>query len=417
MYWDGGSAAGSFVLYGASHHPYGAVDIKTFLNRLWVLGGTTPGTTTPQFLDRLYYSIDLGDGTSVLPDAVSSWQTGGTNNTVQLEGTPNDYAVALATLNGRLVILRRQSTYMLTGTSPTNFQIRKIAGVGCLDPGSVLEWDDGIFFLSDNGLVFFDGAEVHTFSAPINDEIFQAINQGSVSVELSIARLGAEHFIMCATGAPSLFPQLTAKCWVCHVPSQSWMELTADTNVLNNDSSGVPRRVMRVTNYPIVYDGAYLYDATYVPTPELSDPAVAGHDRSARGTFNYVIPGLVRSRVIRMGAPNHKSNVMRLWTEYRLKSQPGQSFEPIMGFTADSVAGPLNGSPGPYGLQGVQGLSDTKRVQPARITKSLRFMGTVAEFSLIWAIDSTTMAAGIWPVYCEIYDSSVMFALGALNEP
>jgi hypothetical protein len=230
LYWTGGNTSGDFVLLGAANHPRGAVDIENYLNRLFVLGGSVPGTVSPVFSNRLFWSNDLGDGTTVIADAIGTWQTGGSTNQIQLEGTSNDYGVALAVLNGRLLILRRQSTYMMTGTSPENFNIRRIASVGCIDPGSVLEWDDGIYFLSDTGLQFFDGGAIRPVSTPISGELAAASWQGTDTSELSMTRISSEHFLMAATGA-------FRRCWLYHVPSSSWAEITADTGVI----AGVPR--------------------------------------------------------------------------------------------------------------------------------------------------------------------------------
>jgi hypothetical protein len=397
MYWTGGNTSGDFVLLGASAHPVGSSDIRTFLNRLFVLGGSVPGSVSPVFATRLYYSSDLGDGTTVLPDNVTSWQTGGTVNQVQLEGTSNDYGVALAVLSGRLIILRRQSTYMMTGSDPTTFSIRKIAGVGCIDPGSVLEWDDGIYFLSDTGLQFFDGTSMHPISSPISGELAAASWQGTTVSELSIVRVSSEHFMMAATGT-------IRKAWLYHVPTQSWSEITGSTNVF---AGGAPTRVNRVVNYPLAYDGAYLFDTSFVTLPEAADASTqAGRDFSPRAGSDVAIPAEVLTRTFRLGSPEDKSQLQRFFIDYTLKAGPGVTsglieWDITLEDGRGNIITTVNGFPGDYAG------GELVRVAPHRhreVEESVRVEAD--EIALRWKLN---VASPSWPAYAEVQDSALQY--------
>lgn len=397
LYWTGGNTAGDFVLLGAANHPVGAVDIKTYLNRLFVLGGSLPGTTTPVYTTRLYWTGDLGDGTTVITDAVTTWQTGGVTNQIQLEGTANDYGVALAMLSGRLLILRRQSLYMMTGSSPENFNIRKIASVGCIDPGSVLEWDDGVYFLSDTGYQFFDGATVRPVSTAINGEILANSWQGAATDELSAVRVSGEHLLLAATGS-------TRKCWILHVPTGSWGEITAHTGVF---AGGAPRRVLRVVNYPLAYDGAYLHDLSFVTLPEAADAATqAGHDRDPRAGTERLVPGEMLTRSFKLGAPEDKSQMHRFFIDDLLKAPPGVTSGTIeWDITVEDGRGNViatgSGFPGDYAG------GETTRVQPKRhreVEEAIR--AEADEIALRWTLNA---AAPAWPVYAEVQDSALQY--------
>jgi hypothetical protein len=399
LYWTGGNTSGDFVLLSATAHPVGSSDIRTYLNRLFVLGGAVPGTASPVFTTRLYYSSDLGDGTTVLPDNVSSWQTGGTVNQIQLEGTSNDYGVALAILSGRLIILRRQSTYMMTGSDPTTFAIRKIAGVGCIDPGSVLEWDDGIYFLSDTGLQFFDGSTMHPISSPISGELAAASWQGTSVSELSIIRVSSEHFMMTATGT-------IRKSWLYHVPSQSWSEITAATSVF---AGGAPTRVARVVNYPLAYDGAYLFDTSFITLPEAADASTqAGRDLSPRTSTDVLIPGEMLTRTFRLGSPEDKSQLQRFFIDYALKTGPGVTSGAIeWDITLEDGRGnvitTVNGFPGDYAG------GELVRVAPHRhreVEESVRVEAD--EIALRWILNA---GAPAWPAYAEVQDSALQYTV------
>jgi hypothetical protein len=395
--WTGGATAGDFVAYGAATHPRGAVDVRTFLNRIFVLGGSEPGTTTPVFTTRLYWSLDLADGTVAIPDAVASWQSGGVTNRIVLEGTGNDYGVGMAILNGRLVILRRQSLYMMTGSDPSTFAVRKIASVGCVDPGSILEWDDGVYFLSDTGLMFFDGSQVLPIGDPIAGEIAAAAWQGATVSELSMARISAQHFLMCSTGS-------IRKAWLYHVPSRSWAELTADTSVI---AGGAPRRISRVVNYPLVYDGTYIYDASFVALPEAADANTqAGRDRSGFSGTDVVIPGEMLTRTFKLSAPEDKSQMHRMLVDYALKAPPGVTSGTLeWDITVEDGRGNVLRAGIPF--LGDYAGGELVRVPPKRrreVRESVRL--EVTEVAFHWRLNA---AAPSWPAYAEIQDSALQY--------
>lgn len=396
--WTGGNTAGDFVAYSASTHPRGAIDVRTFLNRIFILGGSEPGTITPVFTTRLYWSNDLTDGLTPLADAVSTWQTGGVTNKIVLEGTGNDYGVGMAILNGRLVILRRQSLYMMTGSDPSTFSVRKIASVGCVDPGSILEWDDGIYFLSDTGLMFFDGAGIIPIGDPVAGEIAAAAWQGATVSELSVARVSAQHFLMCATGS-------IRKAWLYHVPSRSFAEVTANTSVL---AGGSPRRISRVVNYPLVFDGTYLYDATFVTLPEAADAATqAGRDRSGFAGSDVVIPGELLTRTFKLAAPENKAKLERFFVDYALKAPPGVTSGTLQWeiTVEDGRGNPLNPAVLPF--VGDYAGGELVRIAPKRIRATNESVKPeVTEIALHWRLNAQAPA---WPAYAEIQDSTIQY--------
>lgn len=406
--WDGGSAAGSFTRFGDLTHPRGAADITTFLNRLWVLGGSVPGTATPVFTNRLYYSVDLGATGGSLTNTAADWQTGGITNQIQLEGA--DYGVALAFLNGRLIILRRQSIYMMTGTSPSNFQIRKIASVGCMDPGSVLEWDDGIFFLSDNGMMFFDGVSATVVSGAITETLLLGFNQGVQYGEASITRLDSDHFMLTTRLGPAT-SHLQRSTWICHVPSGSWVQFTSNAIA---SATATPSAVMRVANYPLMFDGTYFFDLSYVTQPELSDPdGEAGSDLGP-GATRPGIPVVVETRIFRMGTPLGYANISRFVYEHILQSAPnvftgGQFYWSVYlrGWGKDGQADnyaqsiAYNSTPA----------ANTRRVKPMRRTDVIRTTAYREVFSAQVRFEITygSLDTDRRPAYAELYDMTFEF--------
>lgn len=397
MRWTGGVTAGDFLIYGAATHPRGAIDIETFLNRIFILGGSDPGTTTPVKTTALYWSSDLGDGATPLADTVATWQTGGVTNRIQLEGTENDYGVGMAILNGRLVIMRRQSLYMMTGSDPSTFAVRKIASVGCVDPGSILEWDDGIYFLSDTGLMFFDGSGVIPIGDPVAGEIAAAAWQGSTVSELSLARVSAQHFMLCATGS-------IRKSWLYHVPSKSWAEITADTSVV---AGGAPRRILRVINYPLVFDGTYLYDASFVTLPEAADASTqAGRDRAGFAGTDVVIPGEMLTRTFKLSAPENKSQISAFFIDYALKAPPGVTSGTLQ-WEVTVEDGRGNALSTAIFFAGDYAGGELIRVPPKRIRATNEKVKVEAtEVALHWRLNAQGPS---WPAYAEIQDSAMQY--------
>lgn len=59
-----------------------------------------------------------------------------------------------------LLIFKESETYGVFGTSPTNFQVRKIADDGVIEGGAVQSWGGGVIWAGREGINFFDGTQV-----------------------------------------------------------------------------------------------------------------------------------------------------------------------------------------------------------------------------------------------------------------
>lgn len=70
-----------------------------------------------------------------------------------LEDTP----MGLATTGSYLVALKSQSTWIITGDSPSEFIPRKAFNIGCVSSNSIVEAEGGVFWLAPQGVYFFDG--------------------------------------------------------------------------------------------------------------------------------------------------------------------------------------------------------------------------------------------------------------------
>ena len=129
--WDG-QAAAILLLPGAP--PIG--NIGLLFQNYWFVAGVAGARS------RLYFS-DLGDPTT--------WPA------INFIDVPSPYdgdpIMGLAVLYGNMVIFKRHSIYIMTGTDPTTFSLSATnAAVGCVSPYSVVSIENLVYFVSDKGL-------------------------------------------------------------------------------------------------------------------------------------------------------------------------------------------------------------------------------------------------------------------------
>lgn len=73
---------------------------------------------------------------------------------------------ALQAAYNALLIFKESETYGVFGTSPTNFQVRKLADDGVVHGGSVRAWGGGVIWAGREGINFFDGVNVTNLTQP-----------------------------------------------------------------------------------------------------------------------------------------------------------------------------------------------------------------------------------------------------------
>lgn len=136
FYWTGAGGLTSFPAPGGGQItiPKSRIGIVWQNYLFWGGDGTNPA--------RLYFS-DLADPT-VYPSA----------NYIDVPNPfDGDQITGLAVLYGNLLIFKRFSLYILQGAPPANLILSKLnSSVGCVDPASVLQIDNLVYFVSDKGL-------------------------------------------------------------------------------------------------------------------------------------------------------------------------------------------------------------------------------------------------------------------------
>ncbi|MGZ6570470.1 MAG: hypothetical protein ACXVHB_05925 [Solirubrobacteraceae bacterium] len=176
-----------------SNAPHGAFDLKGYQSRIWLLGGVdTPGAGTVHSSIALFYTnpIVAGGGT-----ASADWKdpVAGTTNLIKMDGDASDYGVGLALVRNGMLVFRRRSIWLLRGSTTSNYALVPVTrDLGCVDARSIVESDQGVYFLSDRGLMLTNGVTVKNVSGGVEEDLTDAIQRQMGDI-LSRSAVGA-HF-------------------------------------------------------------------------------------------------------------------------------------------------------------------------------------------------------------------------------
>jgi hypothetical protein len=177
----------------ARYTPHSGQAIASHLGRLWYLGGYAPrdsaaASTIPFTPNSLWYSRNC-ENTSLDFASSSEWrdEEDNTLNQIVIGNDPSEWGVGLAVVNRSLVIFKNNAVWVLYGDGPDSFSLRKVmADVGCIEPNSIYEADDGVYFLSKRGMEFFDGNTSYVISEAINPWL-EKYTQDPYNISLSLS--------------------------------------------------------------------------------------------------------------------------------------------------------------------------------------------------------------------------------------
>lgn len=308
--------------------PFAAQDIRIHYGMLLVLGGTTPIINGDDVAvgfphhNRIHYTDflsadDFNNGINNADAAISIWQDDASAMRVlDLPGSQEDFGVAFAAAGKHLAALKRREIVLLTGYGPDSFQMRTFAqGIGCLDPRSVVEANDGCFFLSAHGYMFFDGVQIKDASKGIHDDLLEAglaaVGDEGTAGGFAVSERITNDYIMLTIGvadfaASPAAPDVTF-CGLYHIPSESW-----DTFHSNNFASTGkgPIWIGRTENRQFLADHSNLYIATNLTTPNQVAESSRGKDGS------NVIETKWHSRTVELAAPFARAQLQRVIVDY-----------------------------------------------------------------------------------------------------
>lgn len=310
-------AAGTVVT--SANAPVDFIDLKQYASRLFVLGGSVPGTTPIQQFN-LYWSDTGGPSAGTL----AQWQDDVSGLTNIITYAQLDAPVALARCGRSLAILMRHSIYVLTGDGASSFALRlAVSGVGCLDSLSVVESADGCYFLTDSGYVYFDGSGVR----PISTDILgpNGLLEGLPSNNYR-ASLVADNYLLVSKCDKST---LVGTSYLYSMANSAWTTLTSF--LMPAVSVWMP---VKLSDYDLAFDGSDLYDISLITRPEAA--TIPGRDTDGVSA-TQAIRVQFYSRIARLSGPSNKSQLQRALIDYALTVPTGTYLAAVELYDANGI--------------------------------------------------------------------------------
>lgn len=283
--------------------PFQFKDVQVYAQRLFVLGGSLPGTATPILNGgRILYWTDANTASDLTLTA--SWTDDVSALVNQLQYDGDDTPIALAGCGKYMAILGSRSINILTGSGSSSFAVRNLTrNWGVVDRNSVVEVDDGFYFLSDRGYCFCDGSTVRVVSdGAVTQQLVGGLQSGAPAVAFNNGYIAVSD----TQGGMFLF----------HIPSQTWTQVTSRLFTSNTMTPG------RSNTYPFIWCGKDLWSCD-----KITQPFGAIRYDSFGGTL-YGIPALWRSRAARLGAPSSKATVERIILDHMAEVFTSSAVQP-----------------------------------------------------------------------------------------
>lgn len=197
---------------------------------------------------RLYFSA-LGDPTTY-PQA----------NFIDVPDPFNgDQITGLAILYGNLLIFKRYSFYILQGAPPGNLILSKLnSSVGCVEPASVVQIDNLVYFVSDKGLYAANLFNVQQKCYKVEPRYIAAVPVSSASQPIWGAHYKAKSQIF-----------MSVNCRPLYAPSNGYNDRIMVHDYFNADQNGDPA----VSEFIV---GHTAYDLTAAKPKTPTAPSLMG---------------------------------------------------------------------------------------------------------------------------------------------
>lgn len=112
--------------------------------------------------NSLYFSVL---DTSVTEEHFNDFDTSNNAGQINVPGEKGDKITGLYSLGNALYVFQRKAIWAIYGNSPANFELRNITNeIGMVNRKTLVEYEDFICFLSDVGVVLFDGSNIKNIS-------------------------------------------------------------------------------------------------------------------------------------------------------------------------------------------------------------------------------------------------------------
>jgi hypothetical protein len=378
--WDGGAAAVNVV--PINNGPTGAdiQDVTTWLSRVIVLGGVPPGGGSSS-IRALYWTDPSWDGT----DTLVKWQDDVSGLTNQL--VLDEAAHTLAVYNGALYVLGNTGIQVVRGSAPSNWNVRKVSNLGCVvgragtnansggfSTTTAVVAEEGIYYVSTNGVALFDGVQSTVISEPVRS-LFSSLES---LAELSILDDEWLHVL----------PSAGNRWFAYHRVYKTWSEHQSGL------FTAATPKWLGSRPIPWAADTTRFLSVATIGKPDISAAVLTAlsitNGQDAGGATSDII-ATMKSKMVELAMPNTKSQLRRVCADIVLQS-PAVSSQPAWTVSAIDEAGTV--------LATKSGISTTT---PAPQHVVFDAFGEVDSIQLKWDIDGNAQNVTL----CEIHDARV----------
>lgn len=324
--WDGSP----LEPYVHEHAIEGGQDVRAHLNKLFVLGGRdTPSLQAaqpdpiPPWWNKiepstLFWTIEDGP----INDEYTEWQdpVEGTTNKITVDSDNEDFGVGLAKVGQNLAILKRKSLHVLYGYSEDTFTVKTISSsIGCVDRRSIVEADEGMYFLSDRGLYFYDGSQLKNVSTSVQSVLRSAVENtvgqdGPVFGRAEVVKLDNNYLLLticnvAEVAAAVVQSEESRLSLLYHTPSGRWSSFSSLAT-----NSATPIDLLTTPDHASLFDGRNLATLDALTSPTRAPAADRGKDTVAATEAR--IPSRWRARVLELASPLRAAQLQRILMDY-----------------------------------------------------------------------------------------------------
>jgi len=156
--------------------------IANYANRVWTL---TNNTINFSVLD-----------TSVAEAHFNDFNTANNSGIINLPAGDGDSGTGLYQLKNALYVFQKHAIWAIYGNSPANFELRNITNeIGLLDKRTLVEYNDLLVFLSDQGIILFDGSNIKN----VSDGVVQSEINAWANLTSPVATLWENKYLIAYT--------------------------------------------------------------------------------------------------------------------------------------------------------------------------------------------------------------------------
>lgn len=229
IYWDGSSnSTSTWTATGNATHPAKYCTMLIYSqDKMWAAGDTRETYT------GRVYSSGLNNSLSA-PDPCN-WDS---DLTIDIEPDDGEIITGLGTLGPYIVVFKNKKTYVIDNPAELTYRVVS-SSVGCVAPRSVVETNNGTFFLSeDMGVCVTDGQSITKLSEKINPTI-QAIMKDAATAVPNAAGAFFENSYYLSVPVNTSTNEITLEY---NLDTQSWwIHSCASNQFAISDPSGTPR--------------------------------------------------------------------------------------------------------------------------------------------------------------------------------